>query len=80
MSRITKKAILRPIGLPSSFTARKINYEQVLLIVDNYPSAMMHVDTFWEKGPLRSPIYEALCDGKELNVELTIICTEVEEV
>lgn len=75
MIEIVKQVKLVPLKEETA-NRQKHYYEQVLLYVEGYPSALFHIDTLWESGPERSPIYEALNTGDTLTATLTISLPE----
>ena len=58
----------------------RASFEMILTTVDDYPSFLMHVDTLWEKGPIRSEIYERLVKGETLQVKMTLEIVKSKEV
>jgi hypothetical protein len=86
---IEKEITLRPIlsGHSQIEFANKPKgtpyYEQILWMEDDYPFAMVHVDTFWpgqRKLTLEDKyiIYEALNDGQDVKVKVTFEMIEDE--
>ena len=57
----------------STVTPGRVSYEQVLVRVADYPTAVCHIDTFYT--PLGNPVYDALNAGQRITVtaELEIV-------
>ena len=57
----------------ATITPGKVYYEQVLVRSADYPTALMHIDTFYTKEG--NPVYDALNTGQRITVtaELEIV-------
>lgn len=53
--------------------------EQVILLIDGYPTALLHIDTFWQNK--YGGIHQQLSEGKtvEVVIEFTAIDKQEEE-
>ena len=73
-----EKVELRPIKTgASTIFPGKDYYEQIICIVQGYPIAMVHADTFYTSGG--NEIYDLLNVGQSVIVDITVTALQTNE-
>ena len=81
-SILIKKCKLEPISHTWYSMMKKknrTNIEHVLIRFDDYPTAIVHIDTFWEGKGKDNYVHDKLSEGKQIECEIEFHYEEEEE-